>query len=172
MGETLSAALLDPSDDVATALVDLPAGTRLTLRNGMFACDVTIAEPIALGHKFAVHAIGAGQRVRKYGEAIGRAMGDIAVGAWVHVHNLESSAAMGVEARSVPVAPQPESEPAKNDVGRRRRTDDIFTFDGYRRPDGRVGVRNHVLVLSPTGLTSAAAQRVASLVRGTVCVTS
>jgi altronate dehydratase large subunit len=46
------------------------------------------------------------------------------------------------------------------------------TFEGYRRPDGRVGVRNHVLVLSPTGLTSAAAQRVSSLVRGTICVTS
>jgi altronate dehydratase large subunit len=45
-------------------------------------------------------------------------------------------------------------------------------FLGYRRPDGRVGVRNHVLVLSPTGLTSAAAARVTSLVRGTVCVTS
>ena len=45
-----------------------------------------------------------------------------------------------------------------------------LSFDGYRRPDGRVGVRNHVLVLSPTGLTSAAANRIASLVRGTVCV--
>ena len=46
------------------------------------------------------------------------------------------------------------------------------TFAGYRRSDGRVGVRNHVLVLSPTGLTSAAAARVSSLVRGTVCVAS
>jgi altronate dehydratase len=45
------------------------------------------------------------------------------------------------------------------------------TFEGYRRADGRVGVRNHVLVLSPTGLTSAAATRVSSLVRGTICVT-
>ncbi|MEO8135475.1 MAG: UxaA family hydrolase, partial [Betaproteobacteria bacterium] len=45
-------------------------------------------------------------------------------------------------------------------------------FEGYRRPDGRVGVRNHVLVLSPTGLTSAAATRVSALVRGTICVTS
>jgi altronate dehydratase large subunit len=33
-------------------------------------------------------------------------------------------------------------------------------------------VRNHVLVLSPTGLTSALAQRVSLLVRGTICVTS
>jgi altronate dehydratase large subunit len=46
------------------------------------------------------------------------------------------------------------------------------TFDGYRRADGRVGVRNHVLVLSPTGLTSAAAGRIAGLVQGTVAVTS
>ena len=46
------------------------------------------------------------------------------------------------------------------------------TFEGYRRADGRVGVRNHVLVLSPTGLTSAAAARVSSLVRGTICVTT
>jgi len=42
----------------------------------------------------------------------------------------------------------------------------------YRRPDGRAGVRNHVLVLSPTGLTSQAAIRVSALVRGTICVTS
>ena len=44
------------------------------------------------------------------------------------------------------------------------------TFEGYRRADGRAGVRNHVLVLSPTGLTSAAAGRISALVRGTVCV--
>ncbi len=46
------------------------------------------------------------------------------------------------------------------------------TFEGFRRPDGRVGVRNHVLVLSATGLTSAAAQRIAQLVRGAICVTT
>jgi len=45
-----------------------------------------------------------------------------------------------------------------------------LTFEGYRRGDGRVGTRNHVLVLSATGLTSAAAQRIAQLVRGTICV--
>lgn len=43
-------------------------------------------------------------------------------------------------------------------------------FQGYRRADGRVGTRNHVLVLSPTGLTSAAAQRISQLVRGTICI--
>ena len=50
--------------------------------------------------------------------------------------------------------------------------DDVHRFTGYRRRDGSVGVRNHVLVLSPTGLTSAAAQRIAGLVHGTLAVTS
>ncbi len=49
---------------------------------------------------------------------------------------------------------------------------DTLHFEGYRREDGRVGVRNHVLVLSATGLTSAAATRIASLVRGTIAVTT
>jgi altronate dehydratase large subunit len=49
---------------------------------------------------------------------------------------------------------------------------DPDTFSGYHRPDGRCGVRNHVLVLSPTGLTSQAATRVSALVKGTICVTS
>ena len=51
-------------------------------------------------------------------------------------------------------------------------SEDIRRFAGYRRADGSVGVRNHVLVLSPTGLTSAAAQRIAHLVSGCVAVTS
>jgi altronate dehydratase large subunit len=50
--------------------------------------------------------------------------------------------------------------------------DSVLRFMGYRRGDGSVGVRNHVLVLSPTGLTSAAAQRIAGLVHGALAVTS
>jgi altronate dehydratase large subunit len=41
-------------------------------------------------------------------------------------------------------------------------------FLGYRRADGRVGTRNHVLVLSVVGLVGAAARRIARDVRGTV----
>lgn len=40
------------------------------------------------------------------------------------------------------------------------------TFDGYSRPNGAAGVRNDVLVLSPTGLTAPTARRIASNVAG------
>src|SRR5690606_18513965 len=48
----------------------------------------------------------------------------------------------------------------------RRRAMDELTFLGYRRADGRAGVRNHLLVLSINGLIVGAAQRVAEMIDG------
>ncbi|MBM3599881.1 MAG: hypothetical protein FJX35_16850 [Alphaproteobacteria bacterium] len=44
------------------------------------------------------------------------------------------------------------------------------TFPGYLRRDGRVGVRNHVLVLGINGLAGAATRRIGAAVRATVTV--
>lgn len=41
---------------------------------------------------------------------------------------------------------------------------------GYRRPDGRVGIRNHVLVLSACGCANVVARRIADAVPGAVAV--
>ncbi|MBW2273018.1 MAG: UxaA family hydrolase [Deltaproteobacteria bacterium] len=45
-------------------------------------------EPIPEGHKVALHDIGEGEVVRKYGHSIGTAARDIARGDHVHTHNL------------------------------------------------------------------------------------
>ena len=45
-----------------------------------------------------------------------------------------------------------------------------FTFKGYRRENGRVGVRNHVLVLPLDDISNAACEGVSRLVRGTLAV--
>ena len=47
----------------------------------------------------------------------------------------------------------------------------LMQFLGYARPDGSVGVRNHLLVLSITGLTGPAARRIARTLPGCRCVT-
>lgn len=44
-------------------------------------------------------------------------------------------------------------------------------FAGYANPDGSVGVRNHLLVLSVTGLTGPTARRIGHAIRGAVVVT-
>jgi len=83
---------LRPVDDVATALVPLGKGTVVRMTSGSVTREVTLQEDIAAGHKFAVRALAAGLRVRKYGELIGRTTASVAAGAWVHVHNLATSA--------------------------------------------------------------------------------
>ncbi len=44
-------------------------------------------------------------------------------------------------------------------------------FLGYRRADGSVGIRNHLLVLSTGGLTGQTARRVGAMLAGAVVVT-
>ena len=44
------------------------------------------------------------------------------------------------------------------------------TFRGYRRENGRVGVRNHVIILPVDDLSNAAAEAVANNVKGTVAI--
>jgi altronate dehydratase large subunit len=45
-------------------------------------------------------------------------------------------------------------------------------FDGFRRSDGTVGVRNHVLVMSVTGLTGPTARRIGRAVPGARVITT
>jgi (2R)-sulfolactate sulfo-lyase subunit beta len=44
------------------------------------------------------------------------------------------------------------------------------TFRGYRRPNGRVGIRNHVVVLPVDDISNTACEAVASLVKGTIAL--
>ncbi len=90
MSDGWDALALHPDDDVAVALRDLPAGASVRIRRGTGFVALRPATSIALGHKFALRDIAAGETVRKYGEAIGAAREPIATGAHVHVHNLVS----------------------------------------------------------------------------------
>lgn len=80
---------LDPADDVAVALRDVAAGP-VRVRQGDRLREIVARAPIALGHKFALRALAAGDTVRKYGQPIGAASAAIAAGEHVHVHNLQS----------------------------------------------------------------------------------
>jgi (2R)-sulfolactate sulfo-lyase subunit beta len=44
------------------------------------------------------------------------------------------------------------------------------TFQGYRRENGRVGVRNHVIILPVDDISNAAAEAVASNIKGTLAI--
>src|SRR5436853_7397252 len=44
------------------------------------------------------------------------------------------------------------------------------TFLGYRRENGRVGVRNHVIILPVDDISNAAAEAVANNIKGTLAI--
>jgi len=92
LADRQSAQLLCPVDDVATALVSLGKGTVVRVTSGSVVREVTLREDIPAGHKFAVRALAAGLRVRKYGEFIGRTTAPLSAGEWVHAHNLATNA--------------------------------------------------------------------------------
>jgi len=101
----LDAALLSPVDDVATALADLAAGTVVRASRGGVVREVRLVERVPLGHKFAVRDLGAGLRIRKYGETIGRLTADVVAGAHVHEHNLATAARRDPEHERAWLAP-------------------------------------------------------------------
>jgi len=45
-----------------------------------------------------------------------------------------------------------------------------ITFHGFRRENGRVGVRNHVLILPVDDISNAAAEGVARNIQGTLAI--
>lgn len=80
-------------DDVGVVVVEGIAGGQ-TLAGWVMDTDETVSvqtlDAIPLGHKVALRAKKTGDDVLKYGEVIGAASADIAVGAHVHVHNLKT----------------------------------------------------------------------------------
>ena len=76
---------LHPLDNVVVATGRIVGGT-LTAREGLRAL-----QPIPMGHKMATLGIAAGEPILKYGQVIGAATTDIAVGSHVHSHNMAMS---------------------------------------------------------------------------------
>ena len=75
---------LREGDHVGVLKKTVKAGTELANGNGLITTAVTIPG----GHKIALKAVADGEALRKYGQIIGFAEGDIAAGEHVHSQNL------------------------------------------------------------------------------------
>ena len=142
---------IHPDDNVAVALKPLA--------KGMSVCGVTLCDDIPPGHKFALTGIAKNENILKYGAPIGHATETVAPGAWVHTHNTKTNLSDVLDYTYCPVHPSLPSQPPR-------------TFRGYRRPDGRVGIRNEIWIIPTVGCVNSPAQALAkeaaSFVHGTV----
>src|SRR5215467_15675534 len=127
------AIVLNPEDDVAIVKKDIAAGTVLEDAGR----HIEVRQDIRPGHKVARHARRTGEEVRRYGQIIGFATADIAVGDHVHTQNLAVGDLRQDYEFSTDV--QPVDYHAASEMR---------YFDGYKREDGRVGTRNYVAIIS------------------------
>ena len=158
----INALLMGETDNVVTCVADIPAGTQVVYRKGDEICTLTAEENIPYCHKIAITDISKDEEVIKYDESLGRTSEAIAKGHWVCHNNLFS------------VPRDYESEKAGKDfvmcAKQSQGAPDLkgFKFWGYRRAEGRPGIRNHVLILPTCACGSESSRIVASQVRGAV----
>lgn len=135
---------LHPEDNICIASRDLQKSESLSLQNG----EMKVARDIGIGHKVARQAIGTGEPVRKYGQVIGFATEPIAEGDWVHSHNLTNGK---IQLNHEKATVRPES----------KQLDPVRTFQGIQRPNGRVGTRNYIAVVSTVNCSATVCKMVA-----------
>ena len=142
---------IHPEDTVVVALKLVPAGTTFE--------GVTAAEEIPQGHKMAVAPMKQDENVVKYGLVIGHATKEINPGSWVHTHNMATNLAGEVDYSYRPDLRFPEQ--VKPD-----------TFQGYRRKDGKAGIRNEIWIIPTVGcvndVAKALVQENQDLVKGSI----
>jgi hypothetical protein len=78
--------VLAVGDNIAVARQEIAAGTALTVAGQR----VTLQRALGFGHKIALRDIAAAEKIVKYGAPIGRATAAIALGEYVHNHNVAS----------------------------------------------------------------------------------
>ncbi|HIR44024.1 MAG TPA: altronate dehydratase [Candidatus Ventrisoma faecale] len=132
---------INKEDKVAVALKPLLKGAAIEVDGE----QVTLLEDIPQGHKFALCAIKAGEPVIKYGFRIGYAKEDIGKGSWVHIHNVKTALGDILEYRY-----EPDGKPLA--------PTEAATFMGYKRNDGKTGVRNEIWILPTVGCVNSVAK--------------
>ena len=140
---------VDAADNVAVVKRALSGGEVVRLEDG---AEVTVSAPVTPGHRFATRPVPHGEFVLQYGQPIGTSLG-IAAGDPISHDNMSDEIPV---VRAVP-ADLTNAPPAYVPAGERA------TFRGFRRPDGRVGTRNFVLIVPTSMCASHEASQIATI---------
>ncbi|MCI8980439.1 MAG: altronate dehydratase, partial [Clostridia bacterium] len=90
------------------------------------------------GHKVALRDINKGENIIKYGYPIGYAICDIKQGEHIHTHNIKTNLSGVLKY---------EYKPKEYEIPKTAQR----TFMGYRRKDGKVGIRNEIWIVNTVG---------------------
>jgi arabinonate dehydratase len=143
------AIVVNTADNVAVVKTAIEPGLVVALADGRI---VTITGAVTPGHRFATRAVPAGEFVRQYGQPIGTSRG-IGEGDPITPANMNNE---------VPVVRDLPGD-LHTPVPQYFNVAELPTWRGYRRPDGRVGTRNFLLIVPTSMCASHESQQIATL---------
>jgi altronate hydrolase len=142
----MSTLRLHADDNVVLATIALDIGADID-------AGVRARDKIPARHKVATLPIADGDAIRKYGQVIGFAVGDIQPGTHVHEHNCR----MGDFDRDYAFCSDVRPVDLVADVDQRY-------FLGFPRSDGRFGTRNYLGILTSVNCSATSARQIAEAV--------
>jgi altronate hydrolase len=143
------AIMVDAADNVAVVKSGVVAGLVVRSADGH---EIRLSGDVTAGHRFATRDIPSGAFVRQYGQPIGTSTG-IAAGDPISPANMTNDVPVVRDLPADLQTPAPEYLPESE-----RRT-----FLGYRRENGRVGIRNYILVVPTSMCASHESQQIATI---------
>lgn len=129
---------INENDNVAIALEPL--------EKGYTEQGITLLEDIPFGHKVLLEDLRAGENIIKYSNPIGHLKNDVKKGSHIHEHNLKTNLSDIIDYKFDKDNPY---DYTKSDI----------TFEGYVRPNGKVGIRNEIWIIPTVGCVNKTAQR-------------
>ncbi len=143
------AIVVDPRDNVAVVKRATVPGLRVLLEDGR---AVVVTASVTPGHRFATRDIPAGGFVLQFGHPIGTSLG-ILEGSQISNENISNDVPTIRELPADLYTPPPDYIPEAERA----------TFMGFRRPGGRVGTRNYVLIVPTSMCASHEAQQISMI---------
>ncbi|MBQ7748987.1 MAG: UxaA family hydrolase, partial [Paludibacteraceae bacterium] len=135
---------INPDDNVAVAISNLSKGEQLNVEG----TEVTLLEDVPAGHKFTLKDIKEGENVIKYGFPIGHAKEELKQGRWAYDKNIKTNLAGTLEYEYKPISVTLTDK------------DEKLTFNGYRRKNGEVGIRNEIWIVPTVGCVNGIADNI------------
>jgi altronate hydrolase len=148
------AIIVDPNDNVAVVKKSTFTDLEVLLPNGE---TVQLRGAIPPGHRFATSHIPAGSFVLQFGQPIGTSLG-IEAGEQITHANMTNEVPIVRDLPESLHTPAPDYLPIS----------ERGTFMGYKRPDGRVGTRNFLLIVPTSMCASHEAQQISTIAEYTI----
>lgn len=143
------AIIVDPRDNLAVVKRETSPGLEVMLPTGRV---ISVTSTVPPGHRFATRDIPAGEFVLQYGQPIGTSL-DIKEGDYISHENMSNDVPIVRDLPGDLSTPPPDYIPVSERA----------TFMGFRRPDGRVGTRNYVLIVPTSMCASHEAQQISMM---------